>query len=70
MILNLYRGRTLEKGQVEAIVHLVASSVPMMESTEVTVVDQKGRLLNSKDVNSDLALSTKQFKYKQDIEDH
>lgn len=49
---------------------MVASSVPMMESTEVTVVDQKGRLLNSKDVNSDLALSTKQFKYKQDIEDH
>jgi flagellar M-ring protein FliF len=70
VILNLYRGRTLEKGQVEAIVHLVASSVPMMESTEVTVVDQKGRLLNSKDINSDLALSTKQFKYKQDLEDH
>ncbi len=70
VILNLYRGRALDKGQVEAIVHLVAASVPMMESTEVTVVDQKGRLLNSKDANSDLALSTKQFKYKQDIEDH
>lgn len=70
VILNLYRGRSLEKGQVEAIVHLVASSVPMMEAAQVTVVDQKGRLLNSKDNNSDLTLSVKQFKYKQEIEDH
>ncbi len=46
VVISLYPGRSLEKQQVEAIIHLVASSVPMLEPGEVTVVDQKGRLLN------------------------
>jgi len=70
VIVNLYRGRSLEKGQVDAIIHLVASSVPLMEAAQVTVVDQKGRLLSSKDANSDLALTNKQFQYKKEVEDH
>ena len=48
VMVNLYPGRILEKGQIESIVHLVASSVPLMEAGQVTVVDQQGRLLNSK----------------------
>ncbi len=70
VILNLYRGRVLEKGQINAIVHLVASSVPLMEAAQVTVVDQKGRLLSSKDTNANLALTNKQFEYKKEVEDH
>jgi flagellar M-ring protein FliF len=70
VILNLYRGRALEKGQINAIVHLVASSVPLMEAAQVTVVDQKGRLLSSKDTGSNLALTNKQFEYKKAVEDH
>ena len=70
VIVGLYQGRTLEKGQIEAIVHLVASSVPMMESTQVTVVDQKGRLLSSNDSSEDMYLSSKQFEYKKNLEEH
>lgn len=70
VVVELYQGRSLEKEQIESIVHLVASSVPMMEAGEVTVVDQKGRLLNSKDSSEDMSLSTKQFEYKKNIEEH
>ncbi len=70
VILDLYRGRSLDKGQIEAIIYLVASSVPLMEASQVTVVDQTGRLLNSKDANSELSLTTKQFDYKNELEEH
>jgi flagellar M-ring protein FliF len=70
VVVNLYQGRSLEKEQIEAIVHLVSSSVPMLESGQVTVVDQKGRLLNSKDSSSELYLTSKQFEYKKNLEEH
>ncbi|MGZ5000946.1 MAG: flagellar basal-body MS-ring/collar protein FliF, partial [Methylomonas sp.] len=70
VVVELYQGRSLEKEQIESIVHLVASSVPMMESGQVTVVDQKGRLLNSKETSEDMMLSSKQFEYKKNIEEH
>lgn len=70
VVVELYQGRSLEKEQVESIVHLVASSVPLMEAGQVTVVDHKGRLLNSKDSPEDLSLTSKQFEYKKDIEEH
>ncbi|MFI3138394.1 MAG: flagellar basal-body MS-ring/collar protein FliF [Methylococcaceae bacterium] len=67
---NLYQGRSLEKGQIESIVHLVASSVPLLESEQVTVVDQRGNLLNSNANSPEAYLSTKQFDYKKNLEDH
>ena len=41
-----------------------------MEAAQVTVVDQKGRLLSSKDTDSNLALTNKQFEYKKEVENH
>lgn len=70
VIVSLYQGRALEKGQIEAIVHLVASSVPMLNSTQVTVVDQKGRLLSSNGSSEEMYLTSKQFEYKNNIEEH
>lgn len=70
VVVNLQHGRSLDKGQIESIVHLVSSSVPLMEPEQVTVVDQRGQLLNSKDSSSETSLSTKQFEYKKKIEDH
>ncbi|MCD2453064.1 flagellar M-ring protein FliF [Methylicorpusculum oleiharenae] len=70
VMVNLYQGRALDKGQIESIIHLVASSVPMMEPGQITVVDQKGRLLNSLASDSDNSLNSKQFEYKKEIEDH
>jgi flagellar M-ring protein FliF len=46
VLLNLQSGRTLEQAQVSAIVHLVASSVPELPTSNVTVVDQNGNLLS------------------------
>jgi len=70
VVVELYQGRSLEKEQIESIVHLVASSVPMMEAGQVTVVDQKGRLLNSSESSEDMSQSSKQFEYKKNIEEH
>ncbi len=47
VLLNLHPGRTLEPGQVSAIVHLVSSSVPDLPIKNVTVLDQNGNLLSA-----------------------
>ena len=48
VMLTLNPGRTLSDSQVQAIVHLVASSVPGMSPDGVSVADQNGRLLSSR----------------------
>lgn len=70
VIVNLYQGRSLDKGQVESIIHLVASSVPQLDAEQVTVVDQRGQLLNSNDSSAAGNLTSKQFEYKKNIEEH
>ena len=69
VLLQLYAGRRLEPGQVAAIVHLVASSVPELGPSDVTLVDQAGTLLNSPDDNSEAAVSNRQFEYTRKLED-
>src|SRR5271154_6606922 len=69
VMLQLYPGRRLEPGQVAAIVHLVASSVPELAASDVTLVDQAGSLLNSPDENAESTLSTRQFEYTRKIEE-
>src|ERR1700742_1818165 len=54
-------GRRLEEGQVQAIINLVASSVPEMEANQVTVVDQQGHLLSSPEGHDEFALREQQF---------
>jgi len=68
VLVNLYPGRDLDKAQVAAVVHLVASSIPGLDSTKVTVVDQQGRLLSSPADSSALGVSTQQFDYAERIE--
>jgi flagellar M-ring protein FliF len=69
VMLQLYPGRRLEPGQVAAIVHLVASSVPELAANDVTLVDQEGTLLNSPDENAEQAASTRQFEYTRKLEE-
>jgi flagellar M-ring protein FliF len=69
VMLQLYPGRRLEPGQVAAIVHLVASSVPELGPSDVTLVDQAGSLLNSPDENAEQAASTRQFEYTRKLEE-
>lgn len=47
VVLTLQPGRTLSEGQVNAIVHMVSSSVPQLAAENVTVVDQRGHMLSS-----------------------
>ncbi len=68
VVVDLYPGRVLEKGQVTAIVHMVSSSVPNLETDRVTVVDQKGNLLTQGDMDKRLALSNSQFEYTRRLE--
>ncbi len=46
VMLRLARGRSLSDDQVQAIVNLVAASVPGLSPDAVRVVDQQGRLLS------------------------
>lgn len=69
VLIYLFPGRALEKTQIASIINLVASSVPELQSDEVTVVDQQGRLLKSPGDDSAMTLSTNQFEYVQRLED-
>ena len=68
VLINLAAGRRLEDEQIAAIMHLVASSVPNMESDQVTLVDSKGHLLSKTDGNVGVGLSSRQFEYKRQVE--
>ena len=46
VFLQLSNGRSLGIHQVNAIIHLVSSSVPSMAKSDVTIVDQNGNLLS------------------------
>ncbi|MCP4078407.1 MAG: flagellar basal body M-ring protein FliF [Gammaproteobacteria bacterium] len=68
VVTKLYAGRRLTPNQVDAIVHMVAASIPMMAADQVTVIDQFGRLLTA-DKDNDLSLTNKQFDYSRKLED-
>lgn len=69
VLVNLYAGRTLDPQQVNAIVHLVSSSVPNLPIKNVTVVDQTGSLLSKTDeANPGTGLDPNQLKYVQALE--
>ncbi|MFT4246769.1 MAG: flagellar basal-body MS-ring/collar protein FliF [Pseudomonas sp.] len=61
VVLELRGGQSLERNQVDAIVHMVASSIPDLAPERVTVVDQSGRMLTIADPNSDAAVNAAQF---------
>src|SRR5471030_1029362 len=68
VLVELYSGRSLEPGQVMAIINLVATSVPELTKSQVTVVDQKGNLLSDVAQNSELTMAGKQFDYSRRME--
>ncbi|TPE54695.1 flagellar basal body M-ring protein FliF [Maribrevibacterium harenarium] len=69
VFLELYPGRRLDRSQVDAIINLVASSIPQLSDKDVTVVDQRGTLLTEKDSSSELSIAGKQFEYTRRVED-
>ena len=68
VLVELYGGRSLEPGQVLAIINLVATSVPELNKSQITIVDQKGNLLSDQAQNSELTMAGKQFDYSRRME--
>ncbi|URQ59504.1 flagellar M-ring protein FliF [Pantoea alhagi] len=65
--LNLQPGRAMDEGQINAIVHMVSSSVAGLPPGNVTVVDQSGRLLTRSDA-AGRDLNDAQLKYATEVE--
>lgn len=68
VFLTLVPGRALDQGQVEAIVHLVSSSVPGMKRADVSVVDQTGRLLSQADSDDLSRLAERHLRHRVELE--
>lgn len=69
VVLNLYSGRNINDVQIASIVNIVASSIPGLDTDQVTVVDDKGRLLSSKGSQSNMMQSSTQFDYTRKLEE-
>ncbi len=69
VMVSMFAGRVLDPGQVNGIVHLIASSVPELAPRNVTVVDQAGTLLSGPPGESrNGALDAAQLKYLHQVE--
>ena len=68
VVVNLFPGRSLEEGQVASIMHMISSSVPDLDASKVTIVDQKGNLLTRGESNKQMEKSGAQFEYASRLE--
>ncbi len=68
VLVEMYPGRSLEPSQVMAIINLVATSVPELQKSQVTVVDQSGNLLSDQEELSEMSRAGKQFDYTRRLE--
>tara|TARA_B100000780_G_scaffold275740_1_gene243004 strand:+ start:2189 stop:4006 length:1818 start_codon:yes stop_codon:yes gene_type:complete len=69
VVVNPYPGRIISNSQVEAIIHLVSSSVPYLATDDVVVVDQRGKLLTDANSFASMQLNSSQMEHKQSIEE-
>ena len=69
VVLNLAPGNTLGSEQVQAITHLVASSVSGLNAERVSVVDQNGRLLSESAADGPLGEAGQQLMVREQIEE-
>lgn len=70
VMLRLMAGRSLERGQIKAIINLVGSSVPYLDSGKVAIVDEWGALLSSGSDDQLSDMSDMQFDYTRKLESH
>jgi flagellar M-ring protein FliF len=69
VFLEVFAGRRPEQEQINAIVNLVAGSVPMMSKEHVTVVDQNGNLLTGKESQTSADQMADQYEYTAKVEE-
>jgi flagellar M-ring protein FliF len=69
VLLSLHPGYSLDRTQLAGIVHLVASSVPEMNTTAVSVLDDTGKLLSQPpDGSGGMGADAEQLQFAQQIE--
>ncbi len=69
VVLSLHPGRTLERGQIAGIVHVVSSSVAELSPKAVSVIDGSGTLLSgAEDRDGAEGLDSQQLQYRRDLE--
>lgn len=69
VVLKLKPGKQLGPSQIQGIVHLVSSSISGLDTENVTVVDNRGKLLAGKgESTSPAAMSSDQFMYQRKME--
>jgi flagellar M-ring protein FliF len=69
VLVQLHAGRTLERGQIAGIVHLVSASVPELNPKSVSVLDSSGTLLSgSAGDGPSHGLDAHQLQYVQQVE--
>jgi flagellar M-ring protein FliF len=68
VFVQLATGRVLSAQQVQAIIHLVSSSIPNMSKDDVTVIDQNGNLLSKSVDDPDSQLSDSQLQHRMRLE--
>jgi flagellar M-ring protein FliF len=68
VLLSLFPGRRLERGQVQGIVNLVAAAVPELSTENVSITDQSGALLTTSDDDATTGMTSSQLDYTRQIE--
>jgi flagellar M-ring protein FliF len=68
VFVQLLEGRSLDTLQVKAITHLVSSSIPGLNESNVTIVDQFGKLLSNPIDDPDSILSDTQLQHRVRLE--
>lgn len=69
VVVSPHPGRAVSQSQVQAIVHLVSSSVPYLTPDNVTVVDNVGNLMTESAAELKLGLTAAQTQHKQQLEE-
>ncbi|ATX76662.1 MAG: flagellar M-ring protein FliF [Reinekea forsetii] len=67
---ELYASSELDKSSVKAIRNLVSTSIPELSAANVSIVDQRGRLLSDDEENREEELTNRQFDYQRKVEDN
>lgn len=69
VVLQLVESGRLPESQVQAIIHLVASSIPGLSADNISVVDQNGRLLSNNAKTGGMDDAERQIEVKETIEE-
>lgn len=68
VLVTLHPGRFLDRAQIAGIVHLVASSVPEIQPSAVSVLDDTGKLLSQSPDGNGSVVDVQKLMYTQQIE--